>query len=328
LGHGLTLPCCRVLLGLHIHDSELACIFHHEPILRHNGEKVPLAASSTLFTASNADQWIAICQKERYQTNTEGFRPGEALDRQQSLPTCGVAEPGSFTAYAFLAGIGARICERRNLGELDEQTRIEFVNSLVRWYQEFRRTSGKTDPLCLTALWHSTFMTLLVDLDMLERAVGRDTLEVLQSSANDLSCWISTLDAKRCIIHGLLAHKQVKEMQIGIEPAIHVPRTLFFAGIALFCYTARQVNHRDTRENFQNELLSLPEIKLLDTSSVMYIFEQQRSRSDKLSAIEAGAVCNITDLLQRIGHWEIARKYAATLESLLNVEKRVYGNED
>lgn len=164
-------------------------------------------------------------------------------------------------------------------------------------------------------------MTLLVDLDMLERAVGRDTPEVLHSSKDELSHWILTLDAKRCIIHGLLAHQQAKEMQIGIEPAIHVPRTLFFAGIALFCYTARQANPIDNRENFQHELLNLPGIQLLDTASVMYIFEQQRSRSDKLSGVEAGALCNITDLLQRIGHWEIARKYASTLESLMNVGK-------
>jgi hypothetical protein len=271
--------------------------------------------------ASIADQWMAISQNEKCQTGTEEPRPGEILGSQQSLLTCIVAEPGSFTAYAFLAGIAARICERRNLGELDKPSKVEFVDELIHWYQNFRESTERADPLCLMSLWHSTFMTLLVDLDMLERAVGRDTPEVLQSSKNDLSSWISTLDAKRCIIHGLLAHQQAKEMQIGIEPAIHVPRTLFFAGIALFCYTARQMNPRDKRENWQRELLSLPEIKLLDTSNVMYIFEQQRNRSDNLSAIEAGALCNITDLLQRIGHWEIARKYASTLESLLNVEK-------
>jgi hypothetical protein len=312
---------CRVLLGLHIHDSELACIFHHEPILRHNGKAIPLACSSKLFMASNANQWIAIWQKGRHQTDTEEPRPGELLGSQQSISTCIVAEPGSFTAYAFLAGIAARICESRNLGELDEPSKVEFVDSLIQWYQNFRKSTERADPLCLMALWHSTFMTLLVDLDMLERAVGRDTPEVLQSSKTELGFWISTLDAKRCVIHGLLAHQHAKEMQIGIEPAIHVPRIIFFAGIALFCYTARQVNPRDNRENLQQELLSLPEMKLLDTSNVMYIFEQQRSRVDKLSAIEAGALCNITDLLQRIGHWEIARKYASTLESLMNVGK-------
>jgi hypothetical protein len=271
--------------------------------------------------ASNADQWMAISQKERYQTGAEESGLGEVLGSQQSLSTCIVAEPGSFTAYAFLAGIAARICESRNLGELDEPSKVEFVDCLIQWYQKFRKPPDRTDPLCLMTLWHSTFMTLLVDLDMLERAVGRDTPEVLHGSKDELSRWVLTLDAKRCIIHGLLAHQQAKEMQIGIEPAIHIPRTLFFAGIALFCYTARQVNPRDNRENFQHDLLNLPEMKLLDTSGVMYIFEQQRSRSDKLSAIEAGALCNITDLLQRIGHWEIARKYASTLESLINVGK-------
>jgi hypothetical protein len=168
-------------------------------------------------------------------------------------------------------------------------------------------------------LWHSTFMALLADLDMLERAVGRDTPEALESSAKGFRRWVSSLDAKRCIVHGLLAHKHVKELQLGMEPAIHIPRTLFLAGMTLFCYTLPQVPPLDMgRETFQQELLALPEMKLIDTSGALYIFEPDRKCSGKLSSIEASALCNITDLLQRIGHWEIARKYASTLESVLH----------
>jgi hypothetical protein len=101
------------------------------------------------------------------------------------------------------------------------------------------------------------------------------------------------------------------------------------AGIILFCYIARQTSPGNNTANIQHDLLSLPEIKLLNASSVMYIFDLERGRSGRLSVIQAGAFCNITDLSQRIGHWEIARKYASTLESLLNEEKegkRAYGN--
>jgi hypothetical protein len=246
-------------------------------------------------------------------------RSNEVLDSRQNLSGRSIASPGSFTAYAFLAGIAARICETRKLGELDDSARSEFVKSLVEWYQEFSRSSDTTDPLCLMVLWHSTFMALLADLDMLERAVGRDTPEALESSTKDFRRWVSSLDAKRCIVHGLLAHKNVRELQLGMEPAIHIPRTLFLAGMTLFCYTLPQVPPLDMgRETFQQELLALPEMKLIDTSGALYIFEQDRKCSGKLSAIEASALCNITDLLQRIGHWEIARKYASTLESVLH----------
>jgi hypothetical protein len=246
-------------------------------------------------------------------------RSNEVLDSRQNLLGRSIASPGSFTAYAFLAGIAARICETRKLGELDDSARSEFVKSLVEWYQEFSRSSDTTDPLCLMVLWHSTFMALLADLDMLERAVGRDTPEALESSTKDFRQWVSSLDAKRCIVHGLLAHKHVKELQLGMEPAIHIPRTLFLAGMTLFCYTLPRVPPLDMgRETFQQELLALPEMKLIDTSGALYIFEPDRKCSGKLSAIEASALCNITDLLQRIGHWEIARKYASTLESVLH----------
>ncbi|KAN0120296.1 Fungal specific transcription factor domain containing protein [Hyaloscypha variabilis] len=309
----------RITLGLQIHDSELASIFHHEPILRHNSATIPLASSSTLFGTSNADQWIATLQKEERRMNNGGSRSNEVLDSRQNFSGSSLASPGSFTAYAFLAGIAARICETRKLGELDESARSEFVKSLVEWHQEFSRSRDTTDPLCLMVLWHSTFMTLLADLDMLERAVGRDTPEALASSTEDFRRWVSSLDAKRCIVHGLLAHKHVKELQMGMEPAIHIPRTLFQAGMTLFCYTLPQVPPLDMgRDNSPQALLALPEMKLIDPSSAMYIFEPGRKCSDKISAIEASALCNITDLLQRIGHWEIARKYASTLESVLH----------
>jgi len=280
---------------------------------------MPLASKSTLFIASNADQWIATLRKEELRTRNGESRSNGGLGSQQNLSRSGIASPGSFTAYAFLAGIAARICESRKLGELDHSARSEFEKSLVEWHQEFSRSDDKTDPLCLMVLWHSTFMTLLADLDMLERAVGRDTPEAPESTTEDFRHWSSSLDAKRCIVHGLLAHKQVKELQLGMEPAIHIPRTLFLAGMTLFCYTLPKVPPLDMgRETFRQELMALPEMKLIDASSAMYIFEPGRNSSDKLSAIEASALCNITDLLQRIGHWEIARKYASTLESVLH----------
>jgi hypothetical protein len=282
---------------------------------------MPLAATSTIFMASNADQWIAALRKEEIRTINGVSGLSEGLDSHQNLYRSGIASPGSFTGYAFLEGIAARICESRKLGELDFSARSEFEKSLVEWHREFTCAKDKTDPLCLMVLWHSTFMTLLADLDMLERVVGRDSPEEPESTTEAFRRWGSSLDAKRCIVHGLLAHKHVKELQLGMEPAIHIPRTLFLAGMTLFCYTLPRVPPMDTgRECFPQELMALPEIKLIDASSAMYIFESGRNSSDKLSAIEASALCNITDLLQRIGHWELARKYASTLESIVHGE--------
>lgn len=42
-----------IILAVHIHDSELAKLHYHEPILRHAPEKLPQISAPELFAASN-----------------------------------------------------------------------------------------------------------------------------------------------------------------------------------------------------------------------------------------------------------------------------------
>ncbi|KAJ8132232.1 hypothetical protein O1611_g1395 [Lasiodiplodia mahajangana] len=48
----------RLVLALYIHDSEFATTFHHEPLLRHTPQKLPVCNSDELFFAASA----ADCQ--------------------------------------------------------------------------------------------------------------------------------------------------------------------------------------------------------------------------------------------------------------------------
>src|ERR1700722_13177607 len=47
----------RTVSGLYIHDAQLAIIFHHDPILRHNAIRFTVTASNEVFAVPNASQW-------------------------------------------------------------------------------------------------------------------------------------------------------------------------------------------------------------------------------------------------------------------------------
>ncbi|KEF53621.1 uncharacterized protein A1O9_10596, partial [Exophiala aquamarina CBS 119918] len=49
----------RIALVLHIHDAELAALFHHEPVFRHGLNQLPVIAPADVFHAKSAKSWEA-----------------------------------------------------------------------------------------------------------------------------------------------------------------------------------------------------------------------------------------------------------------------------
>ncbi len=313
----------RIVLGLYILDAELAGIFHHEPILRHNAKKLPVAASNDAFTASTASRWAAIvAEQPRPDLTSQNSLVNEltspSYDSRGAIHVPQTS--GRFAAYVILEGIGAAICEHKQQGGSDPDVLERFRDALNLWYVTHQRseTGHESDPLCLMVLWHLTFMSLFADFDLLERAIGRDGSEVARSNLVHVSDWASSIDAKRCVIHASLVQKQIETMRIGTEPAIHVPRALFLAAIAWYCYT--RFGSDVGLAVSSKEPLDFPEIKLLGINASLHLFEANGFKTGKPSAIESSTLCGLTDLLQRIGHWEIARRFAAILGSLIHGE--------
>ena len=224
-----------------------------------------------------------------------------------------------FRAYTVLEGIRASIWEARYTETLDEVAISRFSDSLIAFYKahcEGNPIQGK-DTFSFMILWHSVFASLYVDYNLLERAIGRDGPEEAEACLDVVKEWATSTGAERCILHILLMERRLEDMRITAEPAVHVPRALFLGAITIYCYSrfAVGVEHRSRRSQSH---LDFAEIKMLGTHPFPYLPDTNSSRPGKLSLFDSSALCRLTDHLQRVGHWEIARKFALILEALIH----------
>ncbi|KAI4598797.1 hypothetical protein KJ359_002689 [Pestalotiopsis sp. 9143b] len=241
----------RLVLGLYIHDAEFSTTFHHEPLLRHDANRLPICSSEDQFFASSATQWYSLVEKAQ----------------SPSAPT--FSEDVRGTKY---------------LG-----------NTMV--------------------LWHMVFMTLYANLDTLERAIGRDGSELAQQVENDIHEWAASPPARRAVLHALLVLRLSEEWPIGSEPGIHVCKGLFHSAIIIFCFTKFSPKSRCYTPT--DDEISLPEIQAWNPASISPQ-ANDNAWSTLMSPTDSSIICNHIDILYRIGHWGIARKYASILELMFD----------
>ncbi len=229
-----------------------------------------------------------------------------------------------FTAYMKLEGLGVMIAEDRRQGRLDKATFDNHQKVLLGWYESYAGFAGQEQPgqMCLITLWHWTFMTLLVDFDQLESAIGRDGLEAAQNATAYVSTWASTPNSSRCMLHAFLIQKQLQCLSFDDIPAIHVPRILFSAAIAWHCY----IHYRRGNETLESSVklfdTSMPEFSILGPISLnqlSYITSLSWNQGAK-SSIKAATLCELGGLLQRMNHWGLAGKFAGIVARLIDGE--------
>lgn len=205
----------------------------------------------------------------------------------------------------------------------------------------------------ITVLWHTVFMELVTNFDTLERAVGKDRPDS-STAEHDLAYarqWANSKAAQRCILHAHALLHLLGAMRLDAEPAMHIPHCLFLAGIASYSYTKFrqsedgpfQDDPRPTRRTLRiGDVLDFPEFSQCGVPIPKHLFESAHSslmahgssrngigaegdhyatsnlpdQSRPDSRVVPEIMFTIVDLLQRIGHWGISRKYAATLSAL------------
>lgn len=309
----------RIALAVHIHDAELASIFHHEPFLRHNSRQLPMAASHEIFSAARAEDW-----KQAYLNDPSNFESDEltpaSVDARVDFDILSTPRNSSFTAYTILQGICVNIVECRIDGRSSPANMEQISLLLNTFYDQFLQATAawSADHMDMTILWHLAYMSISADFDLLERAIGREGSNLSTEDQLAVTNWANSDQAKRCVIHGSLVQKKLENLPLGSEPAIHVPRAMFRAGIAWFCYTrfGERSSNTLTVEN-----LDFPEFKLLGVNPALLLFQANGYKHGRPTAAEVNAaLCGLTDLLRRIGHWEIARRFAAILGALLHNE--------
>lgn len=302
----------RVVLALHVHDSEFAAMFHHEPLLRHDLRKLPRCCSEEIFNVSTASQWQTLVRES---TTHDGTIRIQDFGQSSRL----VLHPfnSNMYSYAALAGIIASIQEKRATN-LESSSLETFRHSLLSWYKNrFRHNrEGNDDPLCLAILWHEAFLTLYANFDLLEQAIGRDGVSPLHGTLDSARAWASASEARRCVVHALFIQKHMEALPVGVEPAIHVPKALFYSAIVIYCYikfTPSVAPYTPSQDD-----VNIPELQISELASPSYQTERAGGRQVKLSPVDSSILCNVVDLMRRAGHWELSRKFASILETLVN----------
>ncbi|KAL2206004.1 hypothetical protein CC79DRAFT_1397980 [Sarocladium strictum] len=282
----------RLILALQIHDSEFAKIFHHEGLLRHDQKRMPSCCSAEVFSARTASKWHAML------SSTQTIFGGPEL-----VPICppsSAAYKDPFYAYAQLAGHHAHISEARCSGLVDEHA-DKIRQRLTLWRKDLGRTvdDPNLDPLSLIGLWHQAFMALYVDFDFLERIIGRDGTSPTSSEEDEVRHWVCSDDGIRCAAHATLIIQRHSMQAISAESAIHVPLALFQAGIVAYCFT------RFAGPTMQRKV-AIVELER-SAACASEITEQMGPRTFYI----------VTDVLRRLGHWNLSKRLASILDILI-----------
>ncbi|CEO59752.1 hypothetical protein PMG11_04416 [Penicillium brasilianum] len=250
----------RIVLGLYIHDAELARLHHHEPLLRHSLERLPQISSNDLFAASSAEHWKTLMLDERARTFANNPPPHNTPPPSNHPPQ---VLPGDFALCGMLESISAMAYEIHDEHSLhapwestSPSTLHPFAISaptspsippshqptkyhilLTNWYTAYHAPlQNKATWPCLMMLWHSTHITLHADINALECAAGREGYDGVQKYTPYARSWVRSADAKRCLLHALLIQKNFESLSAGAEPAIYVPMCLYYCGLVWTCF--------------------------------------------------------------------------------------------
>jgi hypothetical protein len=348
--------------------------FHHAPLLRHDSILIPPAADDDLFNAPTADAWKQIVMdksfinaplRECLHVNLKGHRPSQPVIQELGL------KHSTQTAYVVINGISALVSEKQQMDQLKAGS-ADFstcFDALTCWNFTFACTTVSDSNEAsqsniflrmIKVLWHTVFMELVTNFDILERAVGRDGSDspTAQPDLDYARKWANSKDAERCILHAHMLLQLIGGMRLDTEPAIHIPHCLFLAGIAAYSYTKFHRSEHAAPRDSDGQTITVPVIEPHDfpefskcgipipkhlfqpgqasslASSSLHndiIPESSHSAADNTQSLSrphlgavSGLMFSINDLLQRIGHWGVARKYASTLSTLARSD----GDED
>ena len=302
----------RVQAALNIHDAELAALSHHQPNHSHRIRQFPRLASDDLFAAPTSSKWAVLFRRSlQFQNENQTHTPVS----QSSDPFPATFHGSQLTAYGILEGISARLIDAKQTHEFDCRVCQDTSDLLIRWWQTYNTT--EQDPFCLPVLWHSIFISLYADIDLLEQSVGRDGRGLALEASPSAHEWACTFNASRCLVHASLITRYLERLNISVEPAIHVPRALFLAALVQLCVAQYAPKHVISAEAFAS-----PEIKLLgDEAAQGVCYPEAHVQNGGAITTDIDQLCRTIDLLQRGGRWGISQAFASVLSTALEEGK-------
>ena len=198
--------------------------------------------------------------------------------------------------------------------------------------------------LSILALWHYTWISLYVDLNVLELAIGREGPDLSRSTIDYVDSWASSNESLRCLLHAWLLQDYIVRMPTGPFFAIHIPRILFSAAVIWHCFitycpddlSSTSGNHQ-TANGLVGYIRPLPEVQIMTcerdeseswvgafpaAAGIRFINESilrlQETLGSVSTQIKQQTLYTIADVLRRSSSYGIASRMADIIEILLS----------
>ncbi|RAL00157.1 uncharacterized protein BO80DRAFT_476778 [Aspergillus ibericus CBS 121593] len=283
----------RLVAGLSILDSEFAEIFLAEPFMRRRSWMSSIC-DNELWMATTVEDWCRLI-------------------RQQDSRTRRKSTPNKFREYIELERIAASIRDARTCDNWASAS-PPLRAALEFHYSNFQsHTSDGPDILCLKALWHTAFLTCLVDFDRLEVVVGREGYLESQRELPFVQTWADSRDGCRCALHAALILRCLESLPRGNVPPIHAPRVLYRATLVWYCY----LQFSATSDQANQAPLDFPELKNAGIDCERLLAEMNDFRSVRPKPLQSSILSRCVDLLRNLGPWGLGRQLAAMWEAIL-----------
>ena len=300
----------RTTQALGIIDAELARLLHHEPVMRLNCQVLASSCSDRLFMARNAKEWRSdyIAESSQNSSQRNNGLPGTSV---LSLDVSKIPCISTLTSCAILEELHMRVAAL----QVDQQNALSTMpavhNQLSVFFHHVLSSlrSDQSPTSWLQILWHSVFITMFADINLLEKAIGRDGSPITAEERLQITRWAGSEDAQRAVVHALLIKKLVEPMTVSDEQAIHIPRSLFYSGLVLFCYSKFILPQ--CKGSLPSSDDSMPEIKLLRQNAALLLVEARDLTPGVLMFHKT--LYATTRLLQRMGSWGLSRRFGNIL---------------
>lgn len=204
---------------------------------------------------------------------------------------------------------------------------------LTTWYTSYHPVmKNRSSWLSLMMLWHSIYLGLHADINALECATGREGYDVAQKHTAYAKAWARSANAKRCLSHAILIQKNFESLPAGSEPPIYVPMCLYYCGLIWASFMtfgtephpvkgAKVVESEGLRIG-TGDNLHFTEFTLQGLEGIALLLEQLDDLQPRRLATRS--LFRVINLMQRIVHWKIAQRLAATLLALVEETQDLY----
>jgi hypothetical protein len=291
----------RLLNAVYVHNGEIAAIMQQPASQRVQPLMIPVAAPDSLFLAKTSNEWV----------NLQHTQPSSLLPPRSTFSSCAILE-------CFISEISHARCSPFHA--MRDQHIDEYQKALHAWFLEsagpFRNDTVQR--FTMLTLWHSCFLLLLCDINLVEKASGRDGDSTSNAETQHLRDWILTPRAKQCVAHAVLLCKLTEDVRIRDVPAAHVARSLWHAGLVLAMYSSLTQNQPS--DGLPN---AMPErhgggVEALRRTDFLTESDLDVLKDDATPTRCGTLAFGISTTLRHLGPWPAAACYASTLDQVLN----------